>query len=135
MLKKAKFYYRNPCPTCEEAKIFLEEQGVSVATRDLKKEPFNKIELSGILRYFDFKHFIDTTAAVYEKAGFDKKTPPREELLDMFIKHPELLRHPIIVCGRLMTIGAGRQQLIDMFQLSVSDNGSGRGKEKYQRKQ
>jgi hypothetical protein len=34
-----------------------------------------------------------------------------------------------------MTIGAGRQQLIDMFQLSVSDNGSGREKEKYQRKQ
>ncbi len=135
MSRRAQFYYRNPCPACEEAEKFLGEHDILVVVRDLKKEPFNRIELGHILRHFDFKHFIDSSGAVYKKVKLDNSIPPREELLDLFVKYPDLLKYPIIVSGRLMTIGSGRQQLIDMFQLSVSDNGSGREKEKYQRKQ
>ena len=51
--------------------------------------------------------------------------PSRNELMEMIMETPDLLRNPIILSGRLMTIGNSRQQLIDMFQISVSGNGSG----------
>ncbi len=126
MLKRANFYYRNPCPVCEEAKTFLEDQGILLEARDLGKMPFKKEEIKGILRNFEAKHFIDPTSAAFTKAKLDKKMPSRKELIDLIEQYPELLRHPIVTAGRLLTVGAGRKQLIDMFQLTVSDNGSGR---------
>ena len=125
MSKKVQFYYRNPCSICEEVKTFLEEHGVIVEARDLKKLPLSRAEMKDLFKYFDAKHFIDVTSAAYKKARLDMSLPPREELYALVEENPELLRHPIITSGRLMTIGAGRRQLIDMFQLKVSDNGSG----------
>ena len=130
MLKRAQFYYRNPCSTYEEAKSFLEDHGILVEARDLIKNPLRPNEIRSILRNFDTKHFIDSSSSAFKKAKLDENIPPRDELFDMMIEYPELLRHPIITCGRLMTVGAGRKQLIAMFQISVSDNGSDREEEK-----
>jgi arsenate reductase-like glutaredoxin family protein len=128
-------YFRNPCPGAEEAKEFLEEHGVLVMERDIGKKPLSKRELSSILGYQNPKYYLNTASPAYEKEKLDKSLPPRDELLERVTKNPELLRVPIITSGRLMTIGNNRQQLIDMFQIRVSDNGSDeeekkRGKDK-----
>jgi arsenate reductase-like glutaredoxin family protein len=125
MLKRAQMYYRNPCPGAEEAKDFLEENGVVVMERDISKKPLNRKELGGILGYHDPKHYLDASSSVFSKKKLDKKIPPRSELLDLIVENPELLRNPIILSGRLMTIGNNRKQLTDMFQIRVSGNGSG----------
>lgn len=125
MVKRAHLYYRNPCPGAEEAKSFLEEHGVLVIIRDIAKNPLTKKELSFILGYLDPRHYLDTASSVYRKSRLDKALPPREDLFALIAEHPELLKHPIILAGRLITIGNNRRQLIEMFQLPVSDNGSG----------
>jgi len=129
MLKRAQLYYRNPCSVCEEAKSFLEDHGVIVLARNIIEKPLDKDELDGILGYHDPKHFLDSASPNYAKQKLDKNIPLRGELLNIIEKHPDLLRQPIVVSGRLMTVGSNRKQLIQMFQLTVSDNGSGkRGK-------
>jgi arsenate reductase-like glutaredoxin family protein len=118
-------YYRNPCAACEDAKRFLEDHGVFVKVRDLTQDPLRKDELSTLLGFHDPRHLIDPLSPSFEKTKLDENMPPREELLKMFMEHPDLLRHPIVLSGRLMTIGFNRQQMIEMFQLTVSNNGSG----------
>lgn len=125
MLKRAQLYYRTPCPGADEAKNFLEENGVIVVERDIAKKPLTRKELSVILGYLDPKHYLDPTVAAFKKKRLDKLIPTRPELLDIIVENPELLRNPIILSGRLMTIGNNRQQLIQMFQITVSGNGSG----------
>jgi arsenate reductase len=125
MLKRAQFYFRNPCPGAEEAKHFLEEHGIVVSERDIDKRPLNKQELGAILGYHNPRYYLNAAAPAYKKKKLDKVLPPRGELLELIVENPELLRVPVITAGRLMTIGNNRQQLIDMFQLKVSDNGSG----------
>jgi arsenate reductase-like glutaredoxin family protein len=124
MLKRAQFFFRNPCPEAEEAKSFLEENGVMVIERDISERPLSKKELRSILGYHNPKHYLDMTSATYQKKKLDAQLPSREELLELIADNPDLLRHPIVLSGRLMTIGNNRQQLRDMFQISVSNNGA-----------
>jgi regulatory protein spx len=125
MLKRAQFYFRNPCPGAEEAKEFLEEHGVVVAERDINKRPLTKRELKGLLGYLDPRHYLNSAAPAYAKHKLDQNLPAHDELLKLILENPELLRNPIIASGRLVTIGDNRQQLIEMFQIKVSGNGSG----------
>jgi ArsC family len=80
--------------------------------------------LTLILGYHDPKHYLDITSPAFRRKKLDKSMPPRGELLDMILEHPELLRSPVVLSGRLMTIGFNRQQLIEMFQLTVSNSKS-----------
>jgi len=123
MLKRAQLYYQGPDQNADEAKSFLEEHGVMVLERDIVKKPLSRKELALILGYHDPKHYLDITSPAYAKKKLDKKLPSRSELLDLIIEHPDLLRNPIILSGRLMTIGNNRKQLIEMFQITISDNG------------
>jgi len=122
MLKRAQFYYRNSSPGAEDAKRFLEDHGVVVSARDILKQPLTKRELTLILGYHDPKHYLDITSPAFRRKKLDKSMPPRGELLEMILEHPELLRSPVVLSGRLMTIGFNRQQLIEMFQLTVSNS-------------
>ncbi|MCP4570291.1 MAG: hypothetical protein GY841_22145 [FCB group bacterium] len=124
MGKRAQFYYQNPCSICEEAKAFLEENGVILIERDVSKTPLNKRELSGIMGYHNPKHYLDSKSSSFKKQKLDSKLPSRDDLLDLIMENQDLLKYPIIRVGRLMTIGSNRQQLIDMFQINMSDNGN-----------
>jgi regulatory protein spx len=135
MQKRAQFYYRNPCPVCSETRAFLEDHGVIITPRDMGEKPLRRDELVSILGYLDPRHFLDMTSATYRKEKLDKQLPPREKLFDLIENNPDVLRHPIIVSGRLVTFGANQQQLIEMFQLTVSDNGSGKDKDEVKSKE
>lgn len=124
MGKRAQFYFQNPCSICEEAKSFLEENGVVLNERDVSKTPLSKRELSVIMGYHNPKHYLDSKSAAFKKKNLDSKLPSRDDLLELIMENQDLLKYPIIMLGRLMTIGSNRQQLIDMFQISMPNNGS-----------
>ncbi|MCK5126922.1 MAG: hypothetical protein KAR42_11760 [candidate division Zixibacteria bacterium] len=126
MLKRAHVYCNMEDSVCKETKVFLEENGVLVTERDISKQPLTKRELNRVLGFHNPKHYLNSACPAFKKNKLDEKIPPREELLKLIAENPELLRQPIIMCGRLMTIGTGKKQLIDMFQIAVSGNGSDR---------
>jgi len=128
MLKRAHLYFRTPCPGADEAKKFLEDHGVIVLERDIVKRPLTRRELGEVLGYHDPKYYLDGMSSAFRKNKLDKLIPPHEELLGLILEHPDLLRHPIVMSGRLMTVGNNRQKLAQMFQIRISDNGSGEGR-------
>lgn len=129
MLKRAQVYCKKSDTVCKDTKAFLEEHGILVEERNISKEPLTKRELLSVLGFHNPKHYLDDSSAVYKKNKLDESLPSHGELLEMIIEHPELLRQPIIVSGRLMTIGTGKKQLMDMFQIHSSDNGSNGNRE------
>lgn len=124
MSRRARFYLRNPNPVAEEAKGFLEENGILVECRDLTSNPLNKYELQVLVGYHNPKNYLDVTSAAYKQHKLDESTPVLSELLDIIIDNPDLLKIPIVMSGRLMMFGTNRKQLIEMFQLKNSGNGS-----------
>ena len=55
----------------------------------------------------------------------DLDTSPanRQKILELLVEDIGLLRKPIVVSGRLMTMGYDRRKIMDMLQ--IKDNGKG----------
>jgi regulatory protein spx len=127
MQKRAQMYYRTPCEPCEETKAFLEEQGVMLTVRDIGKEPLRREELRRIVGFVNPLHYLDPMSPAFAENNLDSEMPTGDKIMDIVEDNPELLRHPIIIVGRLMTIGNNRQQLTEMLQLSENgDNNNGK---------
>ncbi|HHI01980.1 MAG: hypothetical protein DRP51_08805 [Candidatus Zixiibacteriota bacterium] len=122
MLKKVVMYITPKNSQCDEIKDYLLQQEISLQIRDIKTDPLERPEISRLLRHFDLKHFLNTDSKIYRKNRFDKLMPARDEIIDIMAGDNDLLRVPIIVWGRLMTVGCNREKIAEMLQ--IRNNGS-----------
>lgn len=127
MLKKVVMYIKPLMIQCEDVKEYLIEQDVNLQVRDIKADPLGRPEISRLLRHFDLKHFLDINSKTYKKNKIEKSMPERDEIISMMADDNDLLRVPIIVAGRLMTIGCNREKISEMLQ--IRRNGSNSDKE------
>lgn len=117
MRRRVELYMTPGNSDCTDAKEFLEKQDLYLNVRDLATKPLDEAELSKLIRYFDMKHFLNTSSKAYASNKLDKFLPSRQEVLAMIAEDNDLLRKPIIVSGRLMVVGANRRKLMEMLQI------------------
>lgn len=127
MVKKVVMYIKPLMIQCEDVKEYLIEQDVNLQVRDIQADPLGRPEISRLLRHFDLKHFLDSDSKTYKKNKIEKLMPERDEIISMMADDNDLLRVPIIVAGRLMTIGCNREKISEMLQ--IRRNGSNSDKE------
>ena len=128
MRKRVDLYMMPDNSDCTDAKEFLEQQDLYLNVRDISSKPLNEAELSKLIRYFNMKHFLDTSSKAYTANKLDKFMPSRGEVIALMADDNDLLRKPIIVAGRLMVVGANRRKLMEMLQIkSNGDNPAGSG--------
>jgi regulatory protein spx len=123
MLKRIDFYAYPDDMGCEEVKAFLETQELDIHIRDLKVRPLGAEELTRLMRHFDTKHFVNISSKAFKKYHLDQEIPPRQDLIKIMAEDNDLIRKPIIVAGRLMTVGCNRQKIMEMLQ--IKSNGTG----------
>jgi arsenate reductase-like glutaredoxin family protein len=107
---------------CEEIKSYLQQHEVLLQIRDITVKPLERPEISKLLRNFELTHFLNPLSKLYKKNKLDVSTPVREEVYDLIASDNDLLRVPIIVYGRLMTVGCNIDKVTEMLQLR--NNGS-----------
>ena len=123
MLKKVELYTDPQNPECNAANEFLEGVEVLLKVHDIKKDPLKKQKITELLRHFNLNHFINSNSEAYRKFKLDKNIPSRDEVYEMMAEDNSLIRWPIIVAGRLMTVGCNIDKIKEMLQ--ISSNGSG----------
>jgi len=107
---------------CGEIKDFLQQHEIILQIRDITVKPLERPEISKLLRNFELTHFLNPESRLYKKNKLDVSTPVREEVYDLIASDNNLLRVPIIVYGRLMTVGCNIDKVTEMLQLK--NNGS-----------
>ncbi len=122
MLKSVLMYTKPKNGQCDEVRKFLLEQEVKLQVRDIEANPLGRYEIAQLLKNFDLKHFLDTDSKIYKRNKIDQSIPERNEIIDMMVENNDLLRVPILVSGRLMTIGCNREKITEMLQ--IRNNGS-----------
>ena len=122
MQKRVDFYTYPHESSCEEVRQFLETQDLDLRVRDLTKQPLNYDELARLIRHIDIKHFINVSSKAYKKHQLDKELPERKKIITFMAEDNDLVRKPIIIAGRLMTVGCNRQKIMEMLQ--IKSNGS-----------
>ncbi len=122
MLRRVDFYTDPEEPGCDEIKEFLTTLDLDLRIRDLSSRPLGAVELERLIRHIDMKHFVNPASKAFKKFRLDKVLPSRKEVIDLIASDNELLRKPIVVAGRLMTVGCNRFKIMEMLQ--IKNNGS-----------
>lgn len=95
------------CTLCRKAKAWLEDQGLEFVERNIVHNPLTKDELKEILSMTEegTDELISTRSQAYKAFEGDIDDLSMNQLLDLFIEEPSLIRRPIIMDNIRLQIG------------------------------
>ena len=102
------------CSTCQRAKKYLDERGVSYTLRDIKLENPTREELrqwherSGL----ELKKFFNTSGLQYRALSLKDRLPQmsEEEMLDLLASDGMLVKRPLLVGEDTVLVGFKQEQ-------------------------
>ncbi|PZR99040.1 MAG: hypothetical protein DLM69_07795 [Candidatus Chloroheliales bacterium] len=87
--------------------------GVSYNRRDYFKDRFSVDELRSLLHSLNLSahDVLSTRAGKYKELGLDQREVSEEELLQLMIEQPTLLRRPLVKRGSRGVVGYNKTEL------------------------
>jgi arsenate reductase len=98
---KIVIYQKPTCTTCRQVYAALKESGVDVESVDYYLEPIPKTKLKQLLRKMGMRprDLLRTKEEIYGKLRLGERELPDAEVLDLMVKHPDLIQRPIVEKG------------------------------------
>lgn len=108
-----KLYVSPSCTSCRKAKSWLEEQGLEYEEKNIFHEPLTKDEIKEILMLTDegTEEIISYRSQAYQDLDVDIDALSMNDLLNLFIEEPSLIRRPIIMDDRRLQIGFNEEEI------------------------
>jgi arsenate reductase len=94
-------YQKPTCTTCRQAVQLLKDSGQPFTSINYYEQPFTKARLKELLKKAGLspREALRTKEDMYKKLGLAKTTLSDDELLDLMIKHPDLIQRPLAEKG------------------------------------
>lgn len=94
-------YQKPTCSTCREAIKILQSSGQEYTAVNYYERPFTKPQLKALLKKagLQVKDVLRTKEDIYKKLKLSSKNLSEDALLDLMIKHPDLIQRPIVEKG------------------------------------
>ncbi len=98
---KITIYQKPTCSTCREALKLVQASGLPYQTVNYYETPFTKPELKRLLKKAGLtaKDILRTKEELYKSLGLARKTLTEDELLELMVKHPDLIQRPLVEKG------------------------------------
>ena len=98
-----------PCSTCQKAKKWLDEHGISYTDRHIKQDnpTYEELKLWYSISGLPLKKFFNTSGLVYKSLNLKEKLPTmtEEEQLRLLASDGMLVKRPLIVKGKTVLTG------------------------------
>jgi arsenate reductase len=100
-MAKIVIYQKPTCSTCREAVKLVEASGQPFTAVNYYKQPFTKTLLKGLLKKAGLpaKEILRTKEDIFRELGLAKKQVSEDELIDLMLKHPDLIQRPLVEKG------------------------------------
>ena len=100
-------YIHPTCTSCRKAIALLDDADVTVERRDYFKDRFTAEELATVLARAGRTptEMLSTRAKAYKDLGIADRNLNDEELIDLMVAEPTLLRRPLAVAKGQSTVG------------------------------
>jgi arsenate reductase (glutaredoxin) len=100
-MAEVRIYQKPTCTTCRQAIQVLKDSGKPFTTVNYYDKPFTKAQFKTLLKKAGLspKDVLRTKEEIYKDLGLAKKNLSDDELLDVMIKHPDLIQRPIVEKG------------------------------------
>lgn len=94
-------YQKPTCSTCRQALQILKESGKPFTAINYYEQSFTKSQLKALLKKANLspRDVLRTKEDVYRELGLAKKTLSDDELIELMLKHPDLIQRPIVEKG------------------------------------
>ena len=96
MFTKVDFYCWIKWNTCRKAKEFLSQSNVEINDRDFFKDPFNQSEIEELLQGKPASEMFNFRSPSFKKLGMEKDKLNDNDLIDLMLKEPRLVRRPVV---------------------------------------
>ncbi|WNM59683.1 arsenate reductase (glutaredoxin) [Candidatus Nitrospira allomarina] len=94
-------YHKPTCSTCRQVIKLVEQSGQPYTTINYYEKTFSKSTLKGLLKKAGIKssEIIRKKEEIYKKLNLQNSEFTDDELLDILIKHPDLIQRPLVQKG------------------------------------
>jgi arsenate reductase (glutaredoxin) len=94
-------YQKPTCTTCRQAVQVLKDSGKPYTAINYYERPFTKTQLKTLLKKAGLspRDVLRTKEEIYQELGLAKKQLSDDELLEVMVKHPDLIQRPIVEKG------------------------------------
>lgn len=94
-------YQKPTCSTCREAVRLVRESGQPFTAINYYEKPFTKAQLKGLLKKAGLspRDVLRTKEDIYKTLKLSSGTHSDDELIDLMIKHPDLIQRPLVEKG------------------------------------
>jgi len=118
-----KLYVSPSCTSCRKAKSWLEEHDLGYEEKNIYHEPLSKDEIKEILMLTDegTEEIISYRSQAYQDLEVDIDTLSMNDLLELFIDEPSLIRRPIIMDDRRLQIGYNEEEIRMFLPREIRD--------------
>ena len=117
-MSDVEIYLYSSCTSCRKADALLNELGVEADRRDYFKRRFSRDELVELLDCISKRpgDVLSTRSTPYRTLDLASKELTDDELIDLMVEHPQLLRRPLVVRGGEATVGFNRDAITALVE-------------------
>lgn len=105
--EKITVYEKPTCTKCREVDKILRESGKDYEKINYYVKPLSAKKLKELLDKMKMpaKELLRTSESIYKELGLSKKDLSDKELIDLMVKHPDLIQRPIVERGARAVLG------------------------------
>jgi arsenate reductase len=94
-------YLKPTCTTCKSVMMILKENGVDFDAINYYIDPIPKKKLKELLKKMRMsaREILRTKEPIYKELKLAEKNLSDDELIDLMVKHPDLIQRPILEKG------------------------------------
>jgi arsenate reductase len=116
-MSKITVYEKPTCTTCRKVAKLLIENGVDFEKVNYYIEPFSKSQLQSLLKKMKMKpsELLRKNESVYKDLKIKEKKLSEDLILDLMIKHPDLVQRPIVEKGNKAILARPPENIRELF--------------------
>jgi arsenate reductase len=101
IVNRITIYHKPTCTTCRQAVQMLKDSGQPFTAINYYEQTFTKSQLKELLKQAGLTPMdvLRTKEEIYKELQLARKTLSEDELLDLMVKHPDLIQRPIVQKG------------------------------------
>ncbi len=117
-MSKITIYQKPTCTTCRQVYAALKESGVDFDAVNYYLEPIFKSKLKELLKKMGIpaSELLRKKEEIYKTLKLAEKKLSEDEIIDLMVKHPDLIQRPIVEKGQKAILARPAERLKDIIK-------------------
>jgi len=116
-MSKITIYQKPTCSTCRQTVKLVQASGQPYTTVNYYERPFRKAELKELLKKAGLaaKDILRSKEDIYKELGLAKKSLSDDELIDLMLRHPDLIQRPLVEKGSRVILARPAEKVEELL--------------------